>query len=302
MNAEFDHIYTEATEPFKSELKLFRQTHTLKAIDVKGNKWKYFASGQGDEVLLALHGGGGPAESLFRYLVRFEENYRVIAPTVPASAHRVAEVVDAILEILDKEAVPAVHIFGVSNGGMIGQCFVRQHPQRVISLILFHTMLPSADYAKVFGKHAGRLSILPRWITVTVGQKWVIKQLQSEESNAEPGEIEFWKAYFKELYRSELVTKEYFVSRAQILTDYFQNYQFLPDDLTGWNGGVLILESQNDQVVNELERERLKHFYCQAKVHTFMGSGHLSGGLFETEETVELVNDFIEVYDRPAVF
>jgi len=293
MNSEFDAIYTSATEPFRSELKQFRQTHTLNVVYLKDKKWTYFVGGQGDKVILVLHGGGGPAESLFRYIMRFEDKYRVIAPTVPSSVNCVTEVVNATLEILNREAVPAVHIFGVSNGGMIAQCLVRQYPQKVLSLILFHSMLPSTDYAKVFGKRVRLLSILPLWITIALGQKWVIKQLQSEEANAKPGELAFWIAYFKELYRSELVTKEYLVSRARILTDYFQNYQFTPNDLINWNGRVFIIESENDQVVNEHERERLKNFYNQPKVHTFMGSGHLSGGLFETEETVALIDDFI---------
>lgn len=56
---------------------------------------------------------------------------------------------------------------------------------------------------------------------------------------------------------------------------------------------MFIIESQNDQVVNEHERERLKNFYNQSKVHTFKGSGHLGGGLFETDETIKLINDFL---------
>ncbi len=225
---DFDQAYTDATEPFKSEMKRFRQTHTLKSLSSKGKQWSYFACGQGEQVMLILHGGGGPAESLFRYITRFEERYRVIAPTIPATVDRVADVMDAIMEILDKENVSEFHIFGVSNGGMIGQCLVRKYPHKVLSLTLFHSMLPSSDYARVFGRRVKVFSILPRWVTITLAGKWVTKQIQSEEANAEPGEVAFWSAYFKELYASDLVTKEYLVSRASILTDYFGNYQFTP--------------------------------------------------------------------------
>lgn len=235
MKTEFDTNYKNSTEPYKSELRQFRQTHTLKTISSKDKEWMYFAGGRGEKVILVLHGGGGPAESLFRYIMRFEDRFRVIAPTVPSSVNCVEDVVDAIQEILDKEAAPAVHIFGVSNGGMIGQCFVRKHPQEVLSLVLFHSMLPSSDYARVFSKRVRLLTRLPRWITVSLGQKWIIKQLQSEEATAKPGEVAFWIEYFKELYKSELVTKEYLVSRAKILTDYFQNYIFSPNDLLDWN-------------------------------------------------------------------
>jgi pimeloyl-ACP methyl ester carboxylesterase len=293
MGTEFDLLFTSSMEPYKSELKRFRQTHAVKTITSKGNQWTYFAGGKGDEVVLVLHGGGGPAESLFRYIMMFEEEYRVIAPTVPSSVDCVADVMDAILEILNKEKIAKVHIFGVSNGGMIGQCLVRKHPQMVSTLILFHSMLPSKDYARVFARRVKLFSIIPGRITNTLGRKWIIKQLRSDGKNAKPGEAAFWSAYFRELYGSEFMSKEHFVSRAKILTDYFQNYQFTPDDLIQWKGSVFIIESEKDQVVNQHERGRLKNFYAQAKTHTFTGRGHLGGGLFEAEKTVALINDFI---------
>ena len=120
----------------------------------------------------------------------------------------------------------------------------------------------------------------------------VLLKAATNSVSAMPGEQLFWTAYFKELYNSELVAKAYFVSRAKILTDYFRNYRFDPHDLDDWSGRIFIIESQNDQVVNERERERLKRFYGQARVHTFRGAGHLGGGLFKVEETVDLIKDF----------
>jgi pimeloyl-ACP methyl ester carboxylesterase len=296
MQAELDALYTNTTEPFKSQLRQFRQTHIPNVVYSNGVKWTYLTGGKGDEVVLVLHGGGGPAESLFRYILALEDSYRVIAPTIPSGVTNVADALGSILAIFDEEAVTAVHIFGVSNGGMIGQCLLRQCPHRVLTLVLFHSMLPSVEYARLFGKRAKLLSLIPRWVIVTMGQRWLNKQIQVEAPNAMPGEQSFWTAYFKELYNSELVTKTYFVSRAKILTDYFLNYRFDPHELDNWSGKIFIIESQNDQVVNERERERLKRFYSQAKVHTFQGAGHLGGGLFKVEETFDLIKAFFMSY------
>lgn len=293
MNTEFDTLYTDAMEPFKSQLKQFRRTHIPNVIYSKGVKWTYLSGGQGDEVVLVLHGGGGPAESLFRYIRLLEDNYRVIAPTIPSGVASVADALDTIVAILDKEITPAVHVFGVSNGGMIGQCLTRQHPRKVLSLVLFHSMLPSAAYASLFGRRAKMFSLMPQWVAVSLGQRWLKNQIRNEASNATPGERLFWIAYFKELYNSEFITKAHFVSRAKILTDYFRNYCFDPHDLDKWPGRIFIIESQNDHVVNEHERERLKRFYGQARVHTFHGTGHMGGGLFKVEETVALIKDFL---------
>ena len=292
MNAEFETLYTDATEPFKSQLRQFRRTHVPELIHSNGVVWTYLTGGVGDDVVLVLHGGGGPAESLFRYIASLEDSYRVIAPTIPPGVTTVADALSGILAILDKAGAPAVHLFGVSNGGMIGQCLVRQYPRKVLTLVLFHSMLPSAEYASQFGRRARTLSLIPRWVTVTMGRRWLGKRIRAETPNAMPGEQLFWTAYFEELYNSELVTKQYFVSRARILTDYFRNYRFDPHDLDNWPGRILIIESENDQVVNESERERLKRFYAQAEVHTFRGAGHLGGGLFRVEETVGLITGF----------
>jgi pimeloyl-ACP methyl ester carboxylesterase len=223
----------------------------------------------------------------------FEESYRVIAPTIPSEVTTVAEVLNALLMILQEEGTSSVQLFGVSNGGMIGQCLLRRDPEKVQTLILFHSMLPSAEYGKKFRRRARGLSLIPRFITVIFGRYWLNKQIRGEAANSTPSEQAFWIAYFKEFYDSELVTKAYFVSRAKILTDYFSNYQFEPGDLNEWPGRILILESENDQIVSTSERERLKSFYNQASVHTFRGAGHLGGGLFKVEESVGLIKEFL---------
>ena len=90
------------------------------------------------------------------------------------------------------------------------------------------------------------------------------------------------------------MSKAFFVSRATILADYFSNYRFEPGDLNAWSGRIFIIESENDQIVSAEERRRLKGFYRTARVHTFRGAGHLGGGLFKVEETVELIRDFLQ--------
>lgn len=241
-----------------------------------------------------LHGGGGPAESLFRYIQPLEENFRVVAPTITAGVDRVADALDAIVAILDREGIAAVHLFGVSNGGMLGQCLIRRCPERVRSLVLFLSMLPSPSYARLFRRRAKLFALMPRWLSVALSLKWLKKQLSAEIPNTLPAERLFWQAYFQEMYHSDLVTRPYLVSRAAILTDYFGNYRFEPHDLDDWGGRVLIIESGQDQVVNQQERARLKAFYRQAEAHTLQGMDHMTGGLFRTEHSLALINRFFQ--------
>jgi pimeloyl-ACP methyl ester carboxylesterase len=293
MDGEFDRYYPKSSQPYKGQLQQFRRTHPVIEMIIHGVRWNYYCGGHGPETILVLHGGGGPAESLFRYIQAFETDYRVIAPTVPARVNTVAAVMDAALAILEHEKTGRVHIFGVSNGGMIGQCLVRRAPSRFSSLVLFISMLPSSDYAAQFTRRAKMMSLLPGWVITRLGLHWIKKHVQSEADNAAPGELAFWRAYFDELYASDLITRDYFVSRAKILTDYFGGYHFHTHDLDKWYGRIFIMESENDQVVNARERERLKHHYPEARVHTFKGTGHMGGGLFMVEDTVKMTKEFL---------
>jgi len=282
------------TSIYLNQLIEFQKTHKKQEIRVSQSIWEYLIGGGKDkEVVLLTHGGGGTAESLFRYMMALEDDYRVVAPTIPSSVSTVGEAISGILAILSKEGVETAHICGVSMGGMIGQCFFRQQPDRVLTLTLFHSMLPSLEYAEKFQKRSKLLSILPHWFIVMSGRRWVKKQINDEAVNAAPGEKAFWLSYFYKFYRSDIVTKQYFVSRSKILVDYYRNYSFNSDDLAMWSGGIFIIESENDQVVTGRERERLKQMYPKAKVHTFRGAGHLGGGLFKVEVTASLVKDFL---------
>ncbi len=291
-HSDFEAKYPPETEPYRGQLKQFRAEHEPRQLELGASRWQYLTGGQGDEVVLALHGGGGPAESIFRYIQAFEESYRVVAPTVPETVSTVAEILQAIEAILSRESVGSVHLFGVSNGGMIGQCLLRRRSELVRNLVLFHSMLPSQDYAKQFGKRAKGMALLPHSLIISQGLKFLQTQIELEADNAKPGEQAFWIAYFTELYHSDLMTKRFFVSRAKILTDYFGNYDFAHGEVPGWQGRVMIIESENDQIVTAKERERLKTLYSDAQVHTFTGAGHFGGGLFKVEETAAMVKDF----------
>jgi pimeloyl-ACP methyl ester carboxylesterase len=77
------------------------------------------------------------------------------------------------------------------------------------------------------------------------------------------------------------------------LTDYFKSYPFIRDDLENWAGRILIIEAESDQVVSAGERQRLKQHYSREAEHTLRGAGHLSGGLFKVEETMQMVKEFL---------
>src|SRR5215216_7738242 len=123
------------------ELETFRATHALKRVIVAGVSWDYIASGEGDEALLLLPGGAMVGEAGFTRIPAFEDRYRVIAPDYPYVS-TAALLLDGLAGVLDAEGVRVAHVLGPSYGGLVAQCFVRRHPERVRSLILTNTAVP----------------------------------------------------------------------------------------------------------------------------------------------------------------
>jgi hypothetical protein len=53
-------------------------------------------------------------------------------------------------------------------------------------------MLPSPEYARLFARRARILSLLPDRFIRKFGLRWLERQIETEATNAEPGELEFW--------------------------------------------------------------------------------------------------------------
>src|SRR5215208_3974556 len=123
------------------ELREFRATHPPKHITVAGVGGDYIACGEGEEALLLLPGGAMVGEAGFTRIPAFEDRYRVIAPDYPRVSTATL-LLDGLAGVLDAEGVRAAHVLGPSYGGLVAQCFVRRHPERVRSLILANTLVP----------------------------------------------------------------------------------------------------------------------------------------------------------------
>ena len=90
---------------------------------------------------MILPGGAMVGEAGFTRIPAFEGRYRVIAPSY-ASVSTADELLDGLAGVLDAEGVREAHVLGPSYGGMVAQCFVRRHPERVRTLILANTLVP----------------------------------------------------------------------------------------------------------------------------------------------------------------
>jgi pimeloyl-ACP methyl ester carboxylesterase len=100
-----------------------------------------------DETILLLHGLGGSRASWEPQMAGLSQRHRVIAWDLPGYGESKAlegqttftALADAVAELVELSGEPAVHLVGISFGGMIAQYTAARHPSVVASLTLLAT-------------------------------------------------------------------------------------------------------------------------------------------------------------------
>jgi pimeloyl-ACP methyl ester carboxylesterase len=250
--------------------------------------WDYIASGEGGEGLLLLPGGAMVGEAAFTRIPAFEDRYRVIAPDYPYVS-TAALLLDGLAGVLDAEGVRVAHVLGPSYGGLVAQCFVRRHPERVRSLILTNTLVPPRLLlwpARLF------LTLLPfvplGWLQAL--RERTLARAFSGVPGVPPEDQTFWRDYQHALVSR--LSKEDLRGMGRLGIDLVESYRFTPDELASWAGRVLILESDEDIVTPE-QRAELRRRYPQTRVHTFHGAGH-TPWMSHKEEYLSVINEFLD--------
>jgi pimeloyl-ACP methyl ester carboxylesterase len=282
--------YATLPEAQRSFVADFAASHPQKRREVDGVTWSYFDSGQGSEVLLLLHGGYTDFDMWIHQIVAFEGDYRIIAPTCPVLPEATVQVyVDALRAILSAEAIGRLHVMGYSEGGLIAQCFLREHADAIDKAILAHTFYPSSE-STYYSKDFTLFRKLPAAQT-----EWIFRALaQPDEEELHPDDTQclaWFKCYFKDLKRR--LTKDKILTHIDLMSDFVRNYSFAPEDLAGWDGDMLITVSEDDTVRSYVAG--LQRLYSDADVHVFRaGLGAHSVALISPQVFNRRIRAFLE--------
>ncbi len=290
-SAAVDEIYRDVPREQVARLKEFRLTHPYKQLIVGDTKWEYISCGQGEQTLLLLPGALSVGESTFPLITAFENDYRIIAPSYALSL-TMKGLCRGLAHILETEALNQAHVLGGSYGGLVAQYFVRQYPAKARSLILSHTFVLTPKYAKPLWLVGKLFPAFPRSLFVPILKLRLNRMLLSTLRAAKHPEAEFWRAYLNEAIASDLM-KEVFIHQNNCLLDLAHQPQFAPDDLKGWQGKVLIIESDDDPAIPARDRALLRSTYPKAQVHTFRDAGHASS-ILKREEVVSIIGSFLQ--------
>lgn len=106
----------------------------------KAGKFDYIDEGEG-EVLLLLHGLFGALSNWKDVLGHFSSGYRVVIPIMPIFEMNILKLsVDGLAnfihEFIEFKKFERVHLLGNSLGGHVALVFIKNHPQKVQTLLL----------------------------------------------------------------------------------------------------------------------------------------------------------------------
>lgn len=289
--AAFEEIYGKVPAEQVARLKEFRLTHPYKQLTVGDTKWEYISCGQGEQTLLLLPGALSVGESTFPFIAGFENEYRIIAPSYALSLSMTG-LCRGLAHILETEALNQAHVLGGSYGGLVAQYFVRNYPAKVRSLTLSHTFVLTPKLAKPLWLAGKLFPAFPRCLFAPILKFRLNKMLLSKLHAANHPEAEFWRAYLNEAIASGLL-KEVFIHQNKCLLELAHQPQFTPDDLKGWQGKVLIIESDDDPAIPARDRALLRSTYPKAQVHTFRDAGHASS-ILKREEVFSVIRSFLD--------
>jgi pimeloyl-ACP methyl ester carboxylesterase len=280
--------------PRWEELHKFWATHPLKHVTVNGVGWDYIASGEGEEALLILPGGAMVGEAGFTRIPAYEKDYRVIAPSY-AHVSTAAELLDGLAGVLNVEGLQAAHVIGQSYGGLVAQCFVRRHPERVRSLILTNTLVPPQRMLRLSKPFLALLRLVPGGWLRALRERGLARAFYGVPGVPEEDQAFWWE------YQHDLISR---MSKAELLDlyrlgiDLVNSFRFAPEELASWPGRVFILESDEDILAPE-QRAELRRCYPRADVYTIHGAGH-TPWMSHKEEYLSVIKVFL-VGRVPAV-
>lgn len=289
-NAAFEATYARVPAEQVERLKEFRRAHPYKRLTIGDIDWEYISCGRGEQTLLLLPGALSVGESTFSFITVFENDYRIIAPSYALSL-TMAGLCKGIAHILEAEGITRVHVIGGSYGGLVAQYFVRQYPEKVVSLVLSHTFLMTPKLEMPLKIVSKLFPVIPRGVFVPLLRMRLDKMLLSTLRRTKHPEFEFWRAYLNEAVASDRF-KEVAIHQNKCLRELARQPQFTADDLKKWGGKILVIDSDDDPAIGPKDRRLLRNTYPQAELKTFLDGGHVSS-ILKRDEAFSVVRNFL---------
>jgi len=269
----------------------FDRARPYRRLTVGGLPVDYLASGSGERTLLLLPGLLGDAKSLYRQILDFERDRRVIALSY-VDTLAIRPQLDAISAALDAEGAGRVAAVGQTLGGYVAQAYARERPERVEALVLAHSGLPDPRLGAEVRRDARLARLAPYFLIRWYLERALLKMVSRLERKGEidasrAAEI---RARFRHRF-ARLLTKERVLARYGLIANLHQEGPLRPADFAGLAGRVLILHAGGTVFGRRLDA--LKEMYPGARVQS-MGEGHNISLLIKPEESNRAIRELLK--------
>jgi pimeloyl-ACP methyl ester carboxylesterase len=222
----------------------FLDTHVEKTLSWGDSEIPYCVCGRGARTILTLAGGWGGIEMLHETILGFEERNRMVIVDISAFDDP-DEMIRGIDLVLDEERIDRVVLMGQSLSGILAQLYFRGRTDRVDVLVLTNTPAPKRKGNQRWSRILFACLPFPLLRVLLRRRMRRIGQFDREIPPAAEERRRFAQR-ISVLLMERVFTRERIGRILKLGWRFNEQGEYSADELRGWNGGVLLITSEDD--------------------------------------------------------
>jgi 3-oxoadipate enol-lactonase/4-carboxymuconolactone decarboxylase len=278
-----------ASAQMAETLRVFRQTHSTRILQVGMDRWEYILGGKGERTIVVIGGGGSTAESMFSINEALETNCQVVSLGIPTSAATIEDVNRGIEGVLDALGIGQAIFLGHSLGGMVAQSFAVHRPERVAGMVLSGTGFYLGARAALIPAATRLMMLFPKAMLLRAVGSQMERLLKPSQA------ADFWLQFYQEEIRQP-TSGPRLKHQGSLLVKYAVFFRDNPiHSGLPWANSlpVQIIAAEDDRGFTRREIAYLGSLYPRSQTLTLpAGTGHLSF-LTRPREYVDAVEKFM---------
>ena len=260
----FNRLYADVDREIRQSLLDFRDRNTPRTSRHEGFFWRYISLGEGPRTVLFLPGAAGAYDIFWRQLIALAGDFRLISVSYPPISDLNA-LRSGLNAILAQEQVSSCHIIGSSMGGYLAQYIACMQPDRVDSIVLANTFVPTSPVLRSAPMLRAAILSLPLPVLLSAFRRLTLRRLAPAGENHP-----LLRAYLMEVSYSGL-GKNDMLARLDCVRQ-----PFIPLPPEAQLFPMLIIDADNDPLIQPHIRRSLPQLYPAARHHSFANAGHFS--------------------------
>lgn len=272
-----------------------------KFIEIHGMRQAVVDEGDGDEVLLLIHGMAGSAQTWRAVLPQLAKKYRVIAPDLlghgqsskPRTDYSLGAFAVGLRDLLDELGVESATVVGQSLGGGVAMQFLYQHPDYCRRLVLISSGGLGPDVGLILRLLAapGAEFVMPVIAPSPVLRAGnAVKSWLSSAGLRSPRGAEMWSAYSS---FGDSETRQAFLRTLRSVVDYRGQAVSALNRLNLREGlPILAIWGEDDNIIPVDHAYAALEARPDCRLEILPGVGHFAQ-VEAPEKVIDLLDEFI---------